>query len=247
MSRVGKRWGLGFGAVSAILVVAVLASDSAALGPATGTVFAAPYAGFGLTSTSVTTNGCASFTKIVVKPHFSPSTGIGHATSHASATACGSPHSFPVSELNLTFGLYGGNFTVNTTGIHRMIVKWSLTYLSNLSALPANTSQFALAESIVTVGAHVTDVTAGGSTVGVASWSNVTQVSHGYRNISAKNTVVTLSFHGRLTARHVYFFTTFVSVEVFTLVNPPGLVTASGTVNMGSAGEQGRLIVMKVL
>lgn len=232
----------------ALAVTAVFLAPAVAGAPHPGTVttYRAPYAGYALTASAISKIGCGAHASTPGVPSFLVSSGKATGVDQASAKVCGSPHSFTRGAVNTSEGLFGGNWTVSASGVHHMTVHWSLTWVTNLSAVAGNATQLAVAQASISVSAEVSDATSGAVFLSSNHWSQSNMTAHGFLNWSRAAQKVVLFVNGSLQTGHTYYFVTFVTVSVAAFVSQPGTSMASARVDMGSGGNHASLLSMTV-
>lgn len=180
-------------------------------------------------------------------PRFSLGSGMGRLSGNASVSAC------PAGWVNTSraslagnMGLVGENFSVNVSGLHEIVVRWSLSFSGNVSAF-AGTNHSGLfgagASVLVGVGARVNCFGNGGGSIGY--WDH-TYASNGARvTFKVVRQIVTLYNQVWLHAGRVCYFETS-SGMILSLAVQGQAAWATGSVDMASSGMHVRLVSLKV-
>jgi len=158
-------FGLAFG-VSLVVLLIGTASAAPVTGLRATTTYAPPYSGTpGATFIGLAT-GCGSTGSIVVFPSFNLTSGKGLGSTKVSASSCGATNSSM--QIELSAGFNSTSFTT-TSGLHRFVAHWTLTFVVKLAASAGSSTQFAEAVFFVAEGIGIHDNTNGTTFVGATS------------------------------------------------------------------------------
>jgi hypothetical protein len=231
--------GLGVFATLAIVILSVATATAAPApvgsppGTATPPFHAIPYEVL-----TTTLDGCGKVA-IPVYPVFNTTTGRSHQSAKISLTSCLGTNGTAAAEIGA--GIESLPISNMSSGHHNLTAHWTLSYTVHLAATRGSTTQMALAEYELEVGAEIVDTTAGGD-LGGASHVFFAQhnITHGnyYQNVTDR--AVSTWFNVTLNQSHVYeLFLIVAGVELVEV--GPGTTTAAVSLNLGPGPNGTRL------
>jgi hypothetical protein len=224
-------------AVAAVTLLVGTASAAPASGLHASVTYSPPYSGTPGAAITGGSVGCGGSGSILLFPSFNLTTGKGVQSAKASAKSCGSIGSSV--DLTLSTGFNSSNFTT-TSGLHRIVAHWTLTFSVSLAAKAGSASQGADAVFYVGEGVSVYDATnhtliAGAPTKVVTDLISSGTYSHTYSKVR-----MTSWNNATLVKGHVYTLQIGLEIVVAASVSS-GSSTASAQLSMGG-GSKGFLI-----
>lgn len=222
-------------------------------------VMTPPYtSGYPASNSTLQTSGCGTNSSFGVRPHFSLISGRARSLGHVSTVNCGNPIANNSAYAGGAAGISGLAFVVSSSGHHRVVLRWSVSWVANLSLSVGNTSKnHASAAYLFELFSSIQDGLTGRryhpSSPPVENTSRISNplcclLVSLTRNASWSAMNATVVFHLNLTAGRIYYLDAMAYVQLYADVSSGAgyAETARATFDMASPGLGARLLSVSI-
>jgi hypothetical protein len=240
-TRRPRRVTLGLTSGLAILAVLVMVfapvSSAASASPNALRTFLAPWSGAASTAGTFTMSGCGTGPSYPAFPAFNLTT--GKATQSVSTAVKGCAKGPSSSVAFIESGVVGAAPFNTTSGVHHVIVYWTVTVTITLKATPGGTTPGASADTEFLGDAVLDDNTNSSSVSSTNSWFQFNFTSSGTTTWH-HTFMIALFINETLVLHHQYSVESFIYGYVDASASK-GANSASASINMATLGDMGKL------